>query len=149
MEVNERYAQMTGYDPRGDGGHAPRFAGDPGPEGTGLPPALWCRRGPFEAMLNRKDGRTVPVEIHLPGHHVHGTPSPGGPGQGHQRDGVGSRPTRSSCMRQLTEVSEELSDLNQVATISVNVAQPELAMDVLVRQTGRDHEGRCRHGYGP
>jgi GAF domain-containing protein len=40
---------------------------------------------------------------------------------------------KEMLLKQLTEVSEELSDLTQVATISVNVTQPELAMDGLLR----------------
>ena len=83
-------------------------------------------------MLNGKDGRTLTVEIISRDIMYKGVEV--------RMDRVKDISERKKAqadkellLKQLTEAREELSDLNQVATITVNVAQPEMAMDGLLR----------------
>jgi GAF domain-containing protein len=75
----------------------------------------------------------VPVEVQVQDVVSHGTPTRVlrirdiSERVRHQAD-------KEQLLRQLAEMSEELSGLKQVSSISVNVAQPDLAMDSMVRQ---------------
>ncbi len=132
VEVNERYAQMTGYEPSELVGMPLASLVTPGLRGLVSPQLSGAAEGTFEVMLNCKDGRTLTVEIISRDIMYKGSEV--------RMDRVRdisekkkAQEDKEQLMKQLTEVSEELSDLNQVATITVNVAQPELAMDGLLR----------------
>ncbi len=132
VEVNERYAQMIGYEPSELVGMSLASLVTPGLRGLVTPQLSGATEGTFEVMLNCKDGRTLTVEIISRDIMYKGTEV--------RMDRVKdisekkkAQEDKEQLLKQLTEVSEELSDLTQVATISVNVAQPDLAMDGLLR----------------
>jgi PAS domain S-box-containing protein len=132
VEVNERYAQMTGYEPSELVGMPLASLVTPGLRGLVSPQLSGAAEGTFEVMLNCKDGRTLTVEIISRDIMYKGSEV--------RMDRVRdisdkkkAQEDKEMLLKQLTEVSEELSDLTQVATISVNVTQPELAMDGLLR----------------
>jgi len=132
VESNERYAQLTGYDPAELVGMPLASLVTPGLRGLVSPQLSGAAEGTFEVMLNRKDGRTVTVEIVSRDIMYRGTEA--------RMDRVRdiserkkAQEDKEQLMKQLADVSEELSDLTSVATISVNVAQPEMAMDALLR----------------
>lgn len=140
MGANEHLAEIAGYTTAEMNGLPESALLTPGLRGLASS-QLSGPSGTSEAMINHKDGHTVPVEVHVQDVVSHGTPTR----VLRIRDiseRVRYQADKEQLLRQLAEVSEELSGLKQVSSISVNVAQPDLAMDSLVRQmamiTGAD-----------
>jgi PAS domain S-box-containing protein len=132
VEVNDAYAQMTGYEPSELVGMPLASLVVPGLRGLVSPQLSGAAEGTFEVMLNGKDGRTLTVEIISRDIMYKGVEV--------RMDRVKDISERKKAqadkellLKQLAEAREELSDLTQVATVAVNVAQPEMAMDGLLR----------------
>lgn len=132
VEVNDRYALMTGYDPNELVGMSLSSLVTPGLRGLVSPQLSGAAEGTFEVMLNRKDGTTLCVEIVSRDIMYRGSEA--------RMDRVKDiserkrvQEEKENLLRQLSDLSEELSDLTQVASLSINVAQPEMAMDALLR----------------
>jgi transcriptional regulator with GAF, ATPase, and Fis domain len=88
--------------------------------------------GTFEVMLNRKDGRTYTVEIVSRDIMYRGKEAR----MDRVRDITEKRKAqedKEALMKQLDSVSEELSELNQIATIAVHASSPQQALDTLLR----------------
>ncbi|MBI0583078.1 MAG: PAS domain S-box protein [Methanomassiliicoccus sp.] len=130
--ANERFAEMTGYELSELKGVEEATLVTPGLRGLIYSQVTEASNGTSEAMLNHKDGRTVAVEVRSREVQYKGAVA--------REDRVWDvseraryREDKEQLVKQLASVSEELSGLNQVSTISVNVAQPELAMGALLR----------------
>jgi PAS domain S-box-containing protein len=131
MASNDRYAEIVGYTASELVGMDESQLVSPGPRGM-VSAKLAGPTGVSEAKMNRKDGSTASVEIISKEVQYNG----GGARAVRVMD-ISERAKfqedREQLLKQLASVSEELSGLRQVSGISVNVAQPELAMDSLLR----------------
>lgn len=129
--ANDRFAEMIGYS-------AAELVGmDEGQLLTASPRGMVAQAiagvsGAPEATMTRKDGSTVPVEMSAQEIQYKGAPARA------VRvlditERIKFQEDREQLLKQLAGVSEELSALRQVSAISVNVAQPESAMETLLR----------------
>jgi PAS domain S-box-containing protein len=131
VATNDRYAEIIGFAPSELVGMEESQLVTPGLRGL-VSTKIAGASGASEAMLKRKDGSTASVEM---------------VSQEVQYRGAAARMVRimdvserakfqedrEQLLKQLAGISEELSGLRQVTAISVNVAQPEMAMDTLLR----------------
>lgn len=132
VEVNEHYANMTGYDTAELMGMPLSSLVTPGLRGMVSPQLSGAAEGTFEVMLNRKDGRTFTVEIVSRDIMYKGKEAR----MDRVRDITEKRKAqedKEDLMKQLATVGEELSELNQLSSIAVNSAPPQQTMETLLR----------------
>lgn len=130
LEANEHFSEMAGYAPVEIAGVQEGALLAPYPQ-EAAPPEPGVALD-YETSLFRKDGITVPVQAHVQEVSY---------GEGMARvvrvkdlsERVHFQQDKEQLLKELAEVSEELSGLKQISAISINVAQPELAMETLLR----------------
>jgi PAS domain S-box-containing protein len=128
IAANDRFAEITGYSAAELAGMEESKLVLAEPRGM-LSQAI---AGTTRATVNRKDGSTVPVEMNVQDSQYRSAPA---------RvvrimdisERVKFQEDREQLLKQLAGVSEELSALRQVSAIPINVAQPETAMETLLR----------------
>jgi len=162
VEVNEHYATMTGYDTGELIGMSLSSLVTPGLRGLVSPQLSGAAEGTFEVMLNRKDGRALTVEIVSRDIMYKGKEAR----MERVRDITEKRKAqedKENLMKQLSSVSEELSELKQLSSIHVNAAAPQQTLETLLRnlaqvtraegamvmsRKGDDMTGRASYGFG-
>ena len=131
VAANDRYAEIVGYSTSEIIGMDEDQLVTPGLRGL-VSPKITGPSGISEAMMKRKDGSTASVDMS-----VQDTQFKGAPAKTVRvldaSDRAKFQEDREQLLKQLAGVSEELTGLRQVSAISVNVAQPELAMETLLR----------------
>lgn len=131
VAANDRYVDIVGYGASELVGMDESQLMTPGLRGTAST-KLAGPSGVFETTMKRKDGSTASVEL-VSKDILH----KGAAARLVRVMDVSERAKfqddREQLLKQLAGVSEELSGLRQVSAISVNVAQPELAMESLLR----------------
>jgi len=131
MTANARYAEIVGYEPSELIGMEESQLVTPGLRGL-VGPKINGPSGVSEALMKHKDGTASSVELAAQEMQYKGAPA---------RlvrvldisERAKFQEDREQLLKQLAGVSEELSALKQVSGISVNVAQPEMAMEALLR----------------
>lgn len=131
IAANDRFAEIAGHPAAELAGMEESRLMTPAARGL-VSQAITGLSGSAGATMNRKDGSTVSVEM-LSQDVMH----KGAPARAVRILDVSEKAKfqedREQLLKQLAGVSEELSALRQVSAIPVNVAQPEQAMDTLLR----------------
>jgi PAS domain S-box-containing protein len=131
VAANDHYAEIIGYTASElvDMNESQLVA--PGPQGMASTKPS-SPSGASEAMMIRKEGSTASVEMTSKEIQYKGAPARMVRVMD-MSEKAKFKEDREQLLKQLAGVSEELSALKQISAISVNVAQPELAMDSLLR----------------